>query len=198
MSWPRRVPLSHGLVLYAYSYRTSGRASINWSKRCVTPTVQLSSRLSKKDSDSRHSAISRPERALAEASIPAPASASRKNPRLVLMCFPHGKSNQPRINLRNRSGMTSADIKRKDLVACDHPTSEMGLLRIANAQVRSLRADNPAADTCLRTNSSSSLRWEYGASTQFTCVFPVIRREILCSASRSKKRMVFLAVAPRR
>ena len=100
--------------------------------------------------------------------------------------------------VKSDKSMTSADIRRKDLVACDHPTSEMGLLRLANAQVRSLRADNPAADTCLRTNSSSSLRWEYGASTQFACVFPVIRREILCSASRSKKRMVFLAVAPRR
>ncbi len=69
--------------------------------------------------------------------------------------------------VKSDKSMTSAHIRRKDLVACDHPTSEMGLLRLANAQVRSLRADNPAADTCLRTNSSSSLRWEYGASTQF-------------------------------
>ena len=75
---------------------------------------------------------------------------------------------------------------------------EIGLLRLADAQVRSLRADNSAADTCLRTNSSSSLRWECGASMQFGCVFPVIRSEILCSASRSKKRMVFLVVAPSR
>jgi hypothetical protein len=52
--------------------------------------------------------------------------------------------------------------------------------------------------TCRRINSSSSPRWEYGASTQFGCVFPVIRREILRSASRSKNRMVFLAVAPSR
>src|SRR5260370_7530539 len=76
--------------------------------------------------------------------------------------------------------------------------SEMGLLGLANAQVPSLRAGNPAADTYLRTNSSSSPRCEYGASTQFACVFPVIRREILRSASRSKKRMVLLAVAPSR
>src|SRR5882724_3382030 len=66
--------------------------------------------------------------------------------------------------------------------------SEMGLLGLANAQVLSLRAGNPAADTCLRTNSSSSPKCEYGASTQFVCVFPVIRREILRSASRSKKK----------
>ena len=62
--------------------------------------------------------------------------------------------------VKSDKSMTSADIRRKDLVACDHPTSEMGLLRLANAQVRSLRADNSEADTCLRTNSSSSLRWE--------------------------------------
>jgi hypothetical protein len=42
MSWPRRVPLSHGLALYAYSYLTSGRVEINSLNRCVTPTVQLS------------------------------------------------------------------------------------------------------------------------------------------------------------
>jgi hypothetical protein len=33
MSCPRRVPLSHGLALQAYSYRSSGRVEINSLKR---------------------------------------------------------------------------------------------------------------------------------------------------------------------
>src|ERR1700746_1339501 len=76
--------------------------------------------------------------------------------------------------------------------------TQLGPLGKANAQVHLLWGDNSEGGTCLRTNCSSSSRWEYGASTQFACVFPVIRRETLCSAPPSKKRTVFLAVAPRR
>ena len=41
INWALLVPLSQGLALYAYSWRTSGRVEINSLNRCVTPIVRL-------------------------------------------------------------------------------------------------------------------------------------------------------------